>query len=44
MLKFLQNYGLPISLSEAGPGIDEIMAIIGKDETLNRIELVLEKL
>ncbi len=27
MLKFLQNYGLPISLSEAGPGIDEIIVL-----------------
>jgi len=28
----------------SGPGLDEVMAIIGKDETLNRIEAVLEKL
>ena len=28
----------------SGPGLDEIMAIIGKDETLNRIEAVLDKL
>ncbi len=28
----------------SGPGLDEIMAIIGKDETLNRIDAVLEKL
>jgi len=28
----------------SGPGLDEVMAIIGKDETLNRIEVVLEKL
>ena len=27
MLKFLQDYGLPISLSEAGPGIDEIIVL-----------------
>ena len=26
----------------SGPGLDEVMAIIGKDETLNRIEAVLE--
>lgn len=28
----------------SGPGLDEVMAIIGKDETLNRIEVVLEKI
>lgn len=28
----------------SGPGLDEIMSIIGKDETLNRIEAVLEKI
>ncbi|MDF1881200.1 glutamate--tRNA ligase [Sulfurimonas sp. MAG313] len=28
----------------SGPGLDEIMAIIGKDETLNRIERILEKI
>ncbi len=27
----------------SGPGLDEVMAIIGKDETLNRIEAILEK-
>ncbi len=27
----------------SGPGLDEVMAIIGKDETLNRIDAVLEK-
>ena len=27
MLEFLQKYGLPISLSEAGPGIDEIIVL-----------------
>jgi len=28
----------------SGPGLDEVMAIIGKDETLNRIDSILEKL
>jgi len=28
----------------SGPGLDEVMAIIGKDETLNRIEAALEKI
>ncbi len=28
----------------SGPGLDEVMAVIGKDETLKRIEMVLEKL
>ena len=28
----------------SGPGLDEVMAIIGKDETLNRIEAVLQKI
>jgi len=28
----------------SGPGLDEVMAIIGKDETLNRIDAILEKL
>ncbi|HIC45119.1 MAG TPA: glutamate--tRNA ligase [Sulfurimonas sp.] len=27
----------------SGPGLDEVMAIIGKDETLNRIKIILEK-
>ena len=27
MLEFLQHYGLPISLSKAGPGIDEIIVL-----------------
>ena len=27
MLELLQKYGLPISLSEAGPGIDEIIVL-----------------
>ena len=27
MLKFLQDYGLPISLSKAGPGIDEVIVL-----------------
>jgi len=28
----------------SGPGLDEVMAIIGKDETLNRIDAILEKI
>jgi glutamyl-tRNA synthetase len=28
----------------SGPGLDEVMAIIGKDETLNRVELILERI
>jgi glutamyl-tRNA synthetase len=28
----------------SGPGLDEVMAIIGKDETLNRIDAILEQL